>query len=59
MEVLEHTGYLKGRSAEQVQSTMFRLLGRADLESEEIMALLGMLKSVRYPLGLHVGRKRD
>ncbi len=58
LELLQHTGYLDGRSPEQVSGTLTRLLGRARPDQTELAALLGMLKSLRYPLGLHRGRRR-
>lgn len=47
LEILESSDYLRGRSEEQVQGTLFRLLARARPSQKEIVALLGMLGKIR------------
>lgn len=50
LEVLRLGGYLRGRSEEQVQSTLFRLLSRLDASRAEAGMLNGMLAQVRWTL---------
>lgn len=47
LEILEESDYMRGRSAELVHGTLFRLLGRARPSHKEVVALLGMLHKLR------------
>jgi tRNA C32,U32 (ribose-2'-O)-methylase TrmJ len=51
LEALAETGYLSGRPRAQVQSTIYRLLGRAEPTARELNALAGFLKALRGRAG--------
>ncbi|MEL6344201.1 MAG: TrmH family RNA methyltransferase [Myxococcota bacterium] len=46
MQILDGSDYLRGKSDEQVQGTLLRLLGRAQPTQKEATALLGMLNKM-------------
>lgn len=48
--LLERTSYLAGRSREQVQGTLYRLLGRAAPAEREVHVLRGMIKALDHAL---------
>ncbi len=48
VEILGTAGYLNGRSEEMVTNTLVRLVGRAELQEEEVNNLLGMVKHLRW-----------
>jgi len=50
VEILEGSDYMRGRSAEQVHGTLFRLFGRARPSQKEVIAVLGMLHKMRRTL---------
>ncbi len=50
VQTLARTAYLPGRSADQVQLTLYHLLQRADPCLREVSILLGMLRKLRYTL---------
>ncbi len=50
LSLLRDSGYLAGRSEEQVQGTLFRLLGRIDPTQAEAAMLSGMLAQLRWAL---------
>ncbi len=56
LQVLEATGYLNGRSPLQVRATLGQLLGRLEPTGPEAGMLRGMLKPLRFHLGL-LGRR--
>ena len=46
LHALEGSDYLRGRSPEQVQGTLYRLIGRAQPTEREAVAVLGMLSKL-------------
>ncbi len=48
MSVLDHAGYLVGRSRLTVTSTLARVAARAELSDEELNNLLGMVKQMEW-----------
>ena len=52
MELLEHSGYLVGRNSNRVQTTLFQLLTRVQVDGSELGLLRGMLKAARHQAGI-------
>jgi TrmH family RNA methyltransferase len=52
MELLEHSGYLVGRNSNRVQTTLFQLLTRVQVDGSELGLLRGMLKAARHKAGI-------
>lgn len=50
METLELGTYLRGQSPDLVTSTLRRILGRAELDAQEVMVLRGMLRKMRWKM---------
>ncbi len=50
VQTLARNAYLPGRSADQVQLTLYHLLQRAQPRVREVSILLGMLRKVQYTL---------
>lgn len=49
-EILRLSGYLRGRSPEQVRGTLFRLLGRLHPQRGEAAMMTGMVEHLRWTL---------
>jgi TrmH family RNA methyltransferase len=47
---LDQIGYTRSRSADQLRSTLQRLLGRAEADEREVSALMGMVRQLRRQL---------
>lgn len=52
LDILKKSDYLRGRSAEQVHGTLYRLIGRTQPTHKEIIALMGMLNKLHRSVHL-------